>query len=203
MPAQEPGVRPARALPYALHAMGVVQAADGSVRIDFGNAGKAAAVFHVRSAQPAHDPRSYTVEPGAALSGVWSVAAAGTADYDISVHGPNGFLRRFKGSVAPDRTQLAVQTAYDEQTNRITLTIANRGSYPVSLDVLDNYSGKTVSETLAPGASASRRWSLARVDGWYDYVIAAQYEPGFQYQLAGHLETGKDSISDPAMGGVL
>src|SRR5262249_30994357 len=64
LPAQEPGVRPARALPYALHARAFVQPADGSVRIDFGNTGQATAVFQVRSGNPAHLPRTYTVEPG-------------------------------------------------------------------------------------------------------------------------------------------
>ena len=36
LPKQEKGVRPARALPYVLHAHGTVDADDGSFRIDFG-----------------------------------------------------------------------------------------------------------------------------------------------------------------------
>jgi hypothetical protein len=37
----------------------------------------------------------------------------------------------------------------------------------------------------------------------YDFVITVASDQGFSYELAGHLETGKDSISDPAMGGLL
>ena len=101
LPPQEPGVRPAGALSFALHARAVVQTDDGSVRIDLGNTGRAAAVFQVRSADPAHAPRTYTIQPGTPLSDVWNVAGIGATDYDLSVYAANGFLRRFQGSVAP------------------------------------------------------------------------------------------------------
>jgi phospholipase C len=71
LPAQESGVRPARALPYALDASATVQPGDGSVRIEFSNTGMAAAVFHVRSTSAAHSPRTYTVEAGKGLAGAW------------------------------------------------------------------------------------------------------------------------------------
>lgn len=64
MPKQEPGVRPARALPYTLNAHGMLQLSDGSFLIDFANTGKATAVFQVRSGSDAHIPRTFTVEPG-------------------------------------------------------------------------------------------------------------------------------------------
>jgi phospholipase C len=203
LPGQEEGVRPARALPYALHARGVVRTADGSVRIDFENVGQAAAVFHVRSGDPADVPRNYTVERGKQLAGSWHVAGTGASHYDLSVYGPNGFFRRFKGSILAGRTNLDVRATYDANTNAITLTLANLNSARVTITVLDKYSGHAMGETIESGASASKRWSLARFDGWYDFVISAAYDDDFEQQLAGHLETGKDSVSDPAMGGLV
>jgi hypothetical protein len=44
---------------------------------------------------------------------------------------------------------------------------------------------------------------LARMFGCYDLVITVEQDLGFEYQLAGHLETGQDSVSDPAMGALL
>jgi phospholipase C len=196
-------VRPARALPYALDARGVAQLGDGSVRIEFSNTGERTAVFQVRSGNLSHAPRTYTVQPGASLSGVWSIAATGATDYDLSVSGPNGFLRTFKGSIAAGGARLDVQSAYDAATQRITLTISNPGPHATAIDVLNDYDDKTISEHLDAGASVSRRWSLARFDGWYDFLITMAGDAGFEYELAGHLETGKDSTSDPAMGGVL
>ena len=98
VPQQEPGVRPARALPYVLGAIGT--AADGKTgdySVIFSNTGKQAAAFLVRSAHAQEAPRSYTVEPGKTLTGQW---ATGNQPYDLSVSGPNGFLRRFSGSLA-------------------------------------------------------------------------------------------------------
>jgi phospholipase C len=203
LPGQEEGVRPARALPYALHARAVVRTADGSVRIDFENVGQSSAVFHVRSGDPADVPRNYTMEPGRQLSGSWNVGGTGASDYDLSVYGPNGFFRRFKGSIVPGRTNLDVRATYDANTNAITLTIANLNSASVTITVLDKYSGHAMGESIESGASVSKRWSLARFDGWYDFVITAAYDDDFEQQLAGHLETGKDSVSDPAMGGLV
>ena len=93
MPVQEKGVRPARALPYALEAFG--RLVGNSFQIDFRNVGSQTAVFHARSANPSDLPRCYTVEPSLWLTGAWSPAANNA--YDVSVHGPNGFFRSYKG----------------------------------------------------------------------------------------------------------
>ena len=77
LPQQEPGVRRARALPYALQATASVVASDGSLKMDFANVGRAAAVFQVRPSAGSEAPRCYTVEPGKSLSGSWAVLAAG------------------------------------------------------------------------------------------------------------------------------
>lgn len=53
---------------------------------------------------------------------------------------------------------------------------------------------------LAPGERLTRRVSLERSFGWYDFTLRADSDPAFRRQLAGHLETGHDSMSDPALG---
>src|SRR5262245_28947861 len=100
LPAQEDGVRPARGLPYALDVRGHVNTADGSVRLVFVNDGRATGLFHARSGHDVDAPRTYTVGSHAQLAGTWNVTAIGASDYDLSVHGPNGFMRRFRGGVA-------------------------------------------------------------------------------------------------------
>src|SRR5215475_14132894 len=134
LPKQEPGVRPARALPYTLHAHGKIDASGGTFGIDFRNAGRAAAVFQVRSGSDAHIPRTYTVEPNKSLSDTWNLGSIGIPNCDLSVYGPNGFLRAFKGSVAGLRTsQLDLQTDYDEKDGDITLVITNLSAKPAEV----------------------------------------------------------------------
>ena len=52
-------------------------------------------MFQVRSGSTTDPVRNYTVEAGKTLSGSWTVSGS----YDLSVYGPNGFMRYFKGSV--------------------------------------------------------------------------------------------------------
>ena len=198
-PQQEPGVRFARALPYALHATGSVNIGDGAFAIEFANAGLATAVFHVRSGNGADGPRTYTVEPHKQLADSWDVAAIGASDYGVSVYGPNGFFRAFKGGVSDTRAKLGVRATYNETSVAITLKLSNEGAQPARVHVLDKYTGNTIELDLKPHQSASKSWPLTLTFGWYDLLITVDQDPGFECQLAGHLETGQASISDPAM----
>jgi phospholipase C len=54
---------------------------------------------------------------------------------------------------------------------------------------------------IEPGQSESRRWGVHRTGGWYDRTVTVEGNPTFAAQLAGHLENGADSVSDPLMGG--
>jgi phospholipase C len=203
LPQQERGVRAARAIPYRLNAHADVDVADGSVRIDLENRGAATVAFQVRSGNAAHAPRTYTVGPEQQLSDTWPVAAIGSTDYDLSVHGPNGFLRTFKGGVAAARSRLDIGVDYDESNHTISLSVSNEGSQSASVRILDGYAGRPLTETLGPGGWIAQRWSLARFYGWYWLVISLDEDPGFEYRLAGHLENGRDGVSDPLMGGLL
>jgi len=200
VPKQEAGLRPARALPYELNVQGTARFSAKSFRLEFSNTGSATAVFQVRSADAAHLPRSYTVEPGKTLSDVWSLSDS----YDLSVYGPNGFFRAFKGSIDAHtrRSRFDVRAEYDtDEKGRIKLKLVNTGEHTAKLTVVNAYSGKTRSELLAPREDCDHEWSLEATHGWYDLVLRVLDDEDFEYRLAGHVETGRDSLSDPALGG--
>lgn len=196
LPGQERGVRPARAVPYTLHADG--HASGTPFSIEFRSRGRATGVFQVRSADPAQDPRGYTVEPGRQLTDTWDAASG----YDLSVHGPNGFFRRFRGGVGDQPASLDIGTRYGRRL-QITLEIENRGAQPVEVTVVDRYSSRSTTLSLKPGDAETKQWSLGRTRGWYDLVVTVDSDPGFENRYAGHAENGKSSISDPGMGGLL
>jgi phospholipase C len=202
LPVQEAGVRPARALPYELDVHGAARFQDNTLRLVFGNTGSAAAVFQVRSGNTADLPRSYTVEAGKSLADVWSV----TESYDLSVYGPNGFFRAFKGSMAARtvRARLDVRASYETgDRGGIVLRIVNSGEHSAALTVLDAYSGDEFKELLAPREDLDHDWSLHATHGWYDLIIRIDGDAAFEYRLAGHVETGRDSLTDPVLGGVV
>jgi phospholipase C len=153
-------------------------------------------VFQVWSANPADAPRSYTVEAGKRLDGTW---APGPGDHDLLVHGPNGFVRRFQGGHGRDRAHLDATT--EEHGDDIRLTITNGCARRTTARVTDGYTGHRSERQLQPGASWTTHWSTNRVFGWYDLTVSAA--SGFVHHAAGHVEDGKDSASDPRMGGLV
>jgi phospholipase C len=201
MPGQEKGVRPARALPYALEALG--RSVGNQFRIDFLNAGHQTAVFHARSANAADLPRCYTVEPRESLTGLWPLGANNS--YDVSVHGPNGFFRSFTGRVSDGSARLRIQTEsdWDDETVRFVLHLTNRSGRRVTVRVFNRYTGKTLDQLLDHSETMSRAWNLRRFYGWYEFVVKVLDDHTFEYRLAGHLENGQDSFSDPLMGGLI
>jgi phospholipase C len=202
LPRQEPGLRPARPVPYELHVLGEADSSDGTVKIRFGNTGAAAAVFQVRSGNSADGPWTYTVSPGAHLDETWAFKAVGQLAYDLSVYGPNGFLRAFKGAFAGRRSaNLLTRSQYHaERCPGITLEIHNRGAEPTRVRIKSAYTHETLVHALEPGETFTRRWPLESSFGWYDITVEAESDAAFKQHLAGHVESGCDSMSDPALG---
>ncbi|MGY0055861.1 phosphocholine-specific phospholipase C [Streptomyces sp. LZ34] len=198
LPGQEPGTRRARALPYDLATDAT--ATDGGLRIGFANPGRAGAHFHVTSATDADGPWGYTVEAGKRLSGSWSTTEREQGAYDFTVHGPGGFLRRFTGHTAAGRRGPEVSARHDRKTGLVRLTLTNEGATPVTLTVTDAY-GKAAPATyrLRPGAHAVHTADLRRSHQWYDLSVASDHDRGFLRRLAGHVETGRAGVSDPAI----
>jgi phospholipase C len=183
LPAQEPGVRPARPLPYDLRADGVI--ADGTATVTFASRGKAGAVFHVTSSSA---PRDYTVGTKEKITGSWPAPAG----EDIRVHGPNGFYREFSGE-GPDVKATPVG-------DRLELVITNKSSAAVRLTLASAYDGKRSDVKVRPGSTVTLTAPAAFGTGWYDVSVTSDADPGYLRRLAGHVETGRPSVSDPSLG---
>jgi phospholipase C len=201
MPVQETGTRPARALPYEFHVHDTVDYGKGAVELLFRNTGRAAVFLQVRSAVASDGPWGYTVGARDAVSDTFAVSAEGESGYDLSVYGPNGFFREYKGSIAANpAAQLEVRTQYDGAGCGIALELRNAGKATCQVSILNGYTQQTERLTLRPGALKLQQWWLAETHGWYDLLVEVEADAHFQRHIAGHLETGRDSVTDPAIG---
>jgi phospholipase C len=198
LPEQEPGTRPARALPYELHVEGEVNAGQGGMELTFRNTGTAGAAFQVRFGDGSTTPRTYTVGAGHETSDSFGAVAA--TSYNLAVYGPNGFLRTFSGGLATGSANLQVNAAYDRHSGGIVLTIRNAGSGAAKVNIFDAYTDKTQTRVVQPQGSATFVDPLNKVFGWYDLTVRVDSDANFRRQLAGHVETGKPSVTDPAIG---
>jgi phospholipase C len=193
-PRQEPGQRPARPLPYAFDIAGHL-GAQGFV-LTLANRGAAGAAFNLYAAGGG-EPRFYTVGAGAQLEDVITVAGG---DYDFTLHGPNGFLRAFKGQAGPAKP--VATASFDAKTGRLLVSLRNDGPQPVTLEITPAAYRDSPPrlQRLAPQAEAVESYDLKDSKNWYDIVVTCAEAPSFRRRFAGHGEDGKPSVSDPLFG---
>ncbi|MFZ2868489.1 phosphocholine-specific phospholipase C [Zavarzinia sp.] len=203
IPVQPAGIRLSRALPYELDVDAKTDAT--TVRLRFRNSGKAGAVFHVYDKLHLDSvPRRYSVEAGKHLAGEWNIAAD-AGKYDLWVLGPNGFHRHYVGDVneagKPGRAIPEVDLSYDIGDQRLNITLSNTGTRSCMLKIRANaYETFATTLRLEAGQKVTLRRELKDQDNWYDYTVIDHDEVGFTRRFAGRLETGADSVSDPAFG---
>jgi phospholipase C len=195
VPKQEAGIRRARPLPYDLD-VGASVGADG-VSLEFSNPGRAGAVFHSR-ARTVGPPigmhaQMFTVEAGRRLR--TTVPASSSVGYDVEVHGPNGFYRRLSGTPTPGPEVTAAPVGSSQE---LRLVVTNAGP-AVGLTITDDrVPGRPMTLHLAQGGRVEHMVG-AHTNGWYDVTITSSGDPRFVRQLAGHVESGRSSISDPTL----
>ena len=197
MPAQERGLRPARALPYRIDAHG--RCDNGMFNLTLHNSGDVAAVFHVRSRTQGAGPWVYTVGPRRVIVESWLLTTK-ERPYEFSVHGPNGFLRRFKGQPIDGDVEPQIDVEIDAGNARISLIFENAGSAAIELVVDDSYTRRAQVHNVKTGGQIESIWDTAASLRWYDLRVASRRNPHFRRQLAGYIENGSDGFSDPAIG---
>ncbi|MEV1120592.1 alkaline phosphatase family protein [Actinosynnema sp. NPDC049800] len=176
---QEPGVRPARPLPYQPDVSGA--AVGGEVRLELRNSGDESVhlALHPHAGEfegPVHfDVRSSV-----------DVVVPFEGRYRFTVVGPNGFRREFAGARGE-----SVALATSAHSRMVSITLANFGPSDVTFAVVGD--GRDFKVAVRPGRRRLVPWLTAFRHGWYDVTITS--DGGFRRRLAGHLENGRESVS--------
>lgn len=187
-PVQETGLRRRRPTPYAIDAW--LTPGDAGPSLVFANAGTTrAAVFHLYDMDRLDEPPArYTVGARQTLQG-----APLKDGCDLFLVGPNGFHRRLQGSPGQFSARLEARGKVAE------LVIGNLSGEPVRIAVTDKSYGRPArTVTVKRGETRHVPLDLADSHGWYDLELSL---PTQTWRMAGHVEDGKSSFSDPAAGG--
>ena len=193
LPTQEPGVRPARALPYAWRVDSRVD--DTHVWLDFINDGQAGAWFYVYDATAPDDaPRRYSVAAGESVSDGWPLREGDRA-YDLTVHGANGYLAQARGA---RHEGLEVSLKSIPAQRRLRLQLRNGGEATIAARLRNAYApAEAVAHPLVAGASIRLEIDLDGSQGWYDVSVTREDSPDYLRRFAGHVEDEQPGISDP------
>ncbi|MGW6374705.1 phosphocholine-specific phospholipase C [Rhodococcus sp. NPDC055112] len=191
MPVQEPGARPARALPYQPDANAVLDPGARTLTVDFANKGAESAHFALYPyAEEFALPRHFDVAESASVN----VALPGDR-YSLIALGPNGFRREFGGSLAGAAAALAVRTSIDSGARGLRVTVRNPGSSAVTVRL--STGGGDRGGVVAVGAESS--WSVPSSEGWYEAELTVVEDGSFRRRWLGHIENGKASVSQGAV----
>ncbi|MFS7181832.1 phospholipase domain-containing protein, partial [Serratia proteamaculans] len=110
--------------------------------------------------------------------------------------GPNGFHRELRGSVQQPQPEVRLTP----QGDRLSLTLTNPGSQATTVTIARcPYTQNGPWQIELPAGGRHQQAFDARANGgWYD--LSLQDPQGWQRRLAGRLENGDHSVSDPLMG---
>jgi phospholipase C len=143
------------------------------------------------AAYPLAFPSQYTVPAGKTLSGTGVVGAgAGDTAYDITVVGPNRFLRRYIGNIASAGADAKLEATYypaavqhghvSHAQPKLELSLDNDSSARVTFTItFNNYSSRDP-QHVTVAARQKEAWILdtcGESDGWYDPTIPSAATP--------------------------
>lgn len=218
MPQQEKGTRPACAIPYQLYADGHISADKKSfeIKLKSGNTifGKDSVgspfMVYAPGKYKGEDVKvwNYALKPGDALNDSYKIENFENGNYHLRTYGPNGFFREYIGNANDPLVDVQCEYQLDKNkkpTGNIELIFKNTDpKNKITIEISDNaYKNAGQKKMLDAAGSKSSTTvivlNLEKSHNWYDFTLNFEGNKMTQKRFAGHVETGKESLSDPLM----
>ncbi len=206
MPQQEKGIKKALAIPYELNA-DIAPAESGKPELKLGvgttfQTGGAPFFANARNEKGEFQSRHYTLKKGDRLT---DTLALFEGRLDVKVYGPNGFYRGFKAREIPVEVTVSYpKNRLGRPFGDIEFHIRNISGKDLELLLTDeSYHNGSSRVKLKKDGSKTLTADLKKSYNWYDFKLTTKDHPDFEWHYAGHVETGKESFTDPKMGRII
>jgi phospholipase C len=201
--AQMPGQRSHRPLPYDLDVT-ILVTPERRLRVEMVNQGSVGAVFTVHDNRDLLEPWHYTLGAGDRYASEQWHDDGPLEAYDLTLRGPNGYWRRFAGSLAAASLANVLLVPRPAES-KVDLLLRNDGDAPMTFEIaLDAHyptrGARTRAVRVLPNARAIDTWHLAASDDWYDLAVTLVGQPAFLRRFAGKIHTGWPGRTDPGIG---
>ena len=206
MPQQEKGIKKALPIPYELSAdIALTEGGNPELKLAVGNTfktGGAPFFANLRIGKGEFQSRHYTLKKGDQLH---DIMERFDGQVDVKVHGPNGFYRGFKAREIPVEVTVSYpKNRQGRPLGDIEFHIRNTSGADLELQLTDaSYHNGITRIKLKKDAVKTITADLKKSHNWYDFKLTANSYPDFEWHYAGHVETGKESFTDPKMGRAL
>ncbi|WP_257667973.1 phosphocholine-specific phospholipase C [Parapedobacter tibetensis] len=211
LPQQEPGTKPACALPYDVSLTFRVDHKLQRLSILFGLDGKLPKTKQIGMPFRVHCPVAYgddvqigrtwdfAVKQGEQLQYHWPLVDFENGRFQLEVHGPNGLY----GMVTGDRDMPGFEATATGDITSGDIELSFMGSENYKLHIKDLVYGNPPEMLKIKGKGRQTGLTFPCRHGWYDVGITIEDVSAFDLRFAGHVETGSVSITDPLMGKTL
>lgn len=203
MPRQEKGTKKALPIPYELFADIKVDG-NGKTELklavgDTFRTGGAPFFANLRTESGEFQSRHYTLKKGDELR---DTIDRSQGRLDVQVHGPNGFYRSFKARETPIEVSLFYpKNRKGRPLGDIEFQLRNTSGKEQEILLTDaSYHNGVTRIRLKKDAVKTVTADLKKSHNWYDFRLTVNGTPDFEWHYAGHVETGKESSTDPKMG---
>ncbi|WP_186182702.1 phosphocholine-specific phospholipase C [Burkholderia gladioli] len=191
------GLPEACRLPYEFFVSGKLDRENKRLGLTFTNTGTAGVALQVRPNTGDTVPRHYTIGTAkqcqTGQGAVSDSLPTNNGVYDLSVHGPNGFLQEYRGNLGSsgsDGSNAEIQICHDVRNGDIRITLDNSGSnLPSTFQLTDNAYGRNAFLTRTVPAKQSYDVTWAGDAGWYDVGIRVADDVDFFRRVAGCVQT--------------
>lgn len=230
MSRQEPGIRISSPIPYQLYTDAQLSADNKTIEVrmkagneifGFATAGSPFTVYaaskyilpaSMKTFEESSEPGwvwNFAVKAGDTLINQWPVESFENSIYHLRLHGPNGFYREMRGNQTDPGISIECEYqrnsfAGSQATGNIELKIKNNSkTQAATVSIEDNsYNNKPIVKEIPASGNGTIVLNLKKSFNWYDFNLKVKGYDSFLRRYAGHVETGKESFSDPAMGKV-
>lgn len=206
-PRQEKGTRRSCALPYELHADGMLNRTRNALTISMKCGKKTGAPFNANGyglksithqQVKAITNWSFAVKPANKLTYDWALDSFENGVYEIELLGPNGFLRGFKGNQDDPNVSLTINYT---AAGHLEISAINNHDKPLDINIRHKaYQLPNQNIRIDPGKQYLVPVNLEKSHHWYDlYITVGGYEK-FARSCAGRVETAQHGYTDPQIG---
>jgi phospholipase C len=190
MPTQESGTLVHMPLPYQPNASCALNLGASTVTINMTNSGAASVHFGIYPNAYRNDG-AWPFDVDTTNSASMSFSTSGTAGkYDFTCYGPNGFQRRFAGSITNDAQKIEALSILDPVNGGMKIELDNSSASTVTFGVTNGYVISGLSNYIVPAHSTNVINIGSETNaGFYDIKVTASSDSLFVRRFLGRVET--------------